>query len=118
MEEYWGRAHNINPNMAASMTGWARALLHNKIWQTNEPTVPFIYTNRGVHPEQWGDEGAGAEEEHRASRASARVLAYGKRPHILPTHLGDRGQVRELLPGMIQKDPPRVCYRGFGTSSS
>jgi hypothetical protein len=63
LEEDWGRAHNVNPYMAASVTGWARALLHKKIRQTSAAycdTDSVIYLHKpGVHPDKWDDEGAG-----------------------------------------------------------
>jgi hypothetical protein len=35
LEEEWGRAHNVNPYLTASVTGWARVLLHKKIRETS-----------------------------------------------------------------------------------
>jgi hypothetical protein len=34
LQDEWERAHNINPYLAASVTGWARVLLHKKIRET------------------------------------------------------------------------------------
>jgi hypothetical protein len=35
LDEEWGRAHNANPYLAASVTGWARVILHKKIRETS-----------------------------------------------------------------------------------
>jgi hypothetical protein len=63
LEEEWGRAHNVNPYLAASVTGWARVLLHKKIRETSAAycdTDSVIYLHRpSIHPEKWPDEGSG-----------------------------------------------------------
>jgi hypothetical protein len=63
LNEEWERAHNINPYLAASVTGWARVILHKKIRETSAAycdTDSVVYLHKpGVHPDKWGDEGSG-----------------------------------------------------------
>jgi hypothetical protein len=60
LEEEWD---NVNPYLAASVTGWARAILHNKIRETSAAycdTDSVIYLhNPSIHPKKWLDEGSG-----------------------------------------------------------
>jgi hypothetical protein len=49
LEEEWGRAHNVSPYLAASVTGWGRVLLHKKIRETSTAycdTDSVIYLHR------------------------------------------------------------------------
>jgi hypothetical protein len=46
--------------MAASVTGWARTILHKKIRQTN---AAYCDTDSVIYPDKWDDEGAGIELE-------------------------------------------------------
>jgi hypothetical protein len=63
LEEEWGRAHNVNTYLAASVTGWSRALLHKKIRETSAAycdTDSVIYLHKPlINPEKWLDEGSG-----------------------------------------------------------
>jgi hypothetical protein len=53
----------VNPYLAASVTGWARVLLHKKIRETSaayRDTNSVIYLHKPwIHPEKWPDEGSG-----------------------------------------------------------
>jgi hypothetical protein len=63
LQDEWERAHNINPYLAASVTGWARVLLHKKIREAGVAycdTDSVVYLHKpGVHPERWDDERSG-----------------------------------------------------------
>jgi hypothetical protein len=62
LEEEWGRAHNMNPYLAASVPGWARVLLHKKIRETSAAygdTNSLIYLHKpSIHSEKWPNEGS------------------------------------------------------------
>jgi hypothetical protein len=66
LDEAWGRAHNVNPSLAASVTGCARVLLHKKVRKTSAAychTDSVIYLHKpSIHPERWPDEGCWGDE--------------------------------------------------------
>jgi hypothetical protein len=59
------RASAINPYLGASVTGWARVILHKKIRQTRAAycdTDSVIYLHTPEMPLRWPDEGSGLGE--------------------------------------------------------